>query len=396
MTLPLALVLPLLSCHTLAAAPLVAGDAPAAPRNVAILVYDGVELLDFSGPGEVFAAARGPDGRAFRVFTVAKEKRTVRSQNFVDVTPEFSIADCPEPDIVVLPGGNVPADDHELQDWVRSCAPGAELIMSVCNGALLLGRTGLLDGFDATTHHGSLDALADVAPKTRVLTNRRFVDNGRVMTCAGVSAGIDGALHVVERLLGDEAARGTAHYMEYEWRPEEIAKLHAQPGALVGEGPIYRLAELAAASGVEAALKAYRADAARPTEEALNGAGFSLLQRRKGAQARAMLELAVAAFPDSANALDSLAEACEALGDAPAAIRSSEQALAKLDSTGAKDGRARAIRSMCTSRLARLGKADKNALRFGCAPCGGQCDRERFAAAGVCPVCAMPLVEAAN
>src|SRR6185503_13309637 len=129
--------------------------------------------------------------------------------------PEYSIEDCPAPDILVLPGGNVPDENRDLQAWVKRCATDAELVMSVCNGALLLARTGLLDGLEATTHRGSLESLAEVSPTTRVLTNRRFVDSGRVMTCAGVSAGIDGALHVVERMLGAEAARHTARYMEY-------------------------------------------------------------------------------------------------------------------------------------------------------------------------------------
>lgn len=394
MSLPLALALsfPLLACR--AAEPrLVAAEGtstPSAPRNVAILVYEGVELLDFSGPGEVFAAARGPAGRAFRVYTVAKEKRSVRSQGFVDVTPEFSIADCPEPDILVLPGGGVPDEDAELQAWVRRSAPGAELVMSVCNGAMLLGRTGLLDGFDATTHHGSLEALAAASPKTRVLTNRRFVDSGRVMTCAGVSAGIDGALHVVERLLGDGAARATARYMEYEWRPEEIARLHARPAELVGEGPTYRLAELAHASGVAAALSAYRADAARPDEGELNHAGYSLLGRGKLAEARALLELTVAAFPDSPNALDSLSDACERSGDAPAAIRYAEEALKTLGgAAGLTPEQTRILENTCASRLVRLGQGDPKTLRFACA-CP-QCDGQRYVAAGPCPQCGMEM-----
>src|SRR5262245_28067515 len=209
---------------------------PVAPRNVAILVYEGVELLDFSGPGEVFSSTRGPDGRAFRTFTVAKTKAPVTSQGFVAITPQYSIADCPAPDLVVVPGGAVPDDDRELQAWLARCAASAELVMTVCNGAFLAARTGLLDGLEVTTHRGSLEGLAAGFPKVRVLTNRRFVDNGRVLTCAGVSAGIDGALHVVERLIGAEAAQRTAHYMEYEWRPAEIAARHAEPGRAVGAG----------------------------------------------------------------------------------------------------------------------------------------------------------------
>jgi transcriptional regulator GlxA family with amidase domain len=228
--------------------------APSGPRDVAILVYEGVELLDFSGPGEVFSAARGKDGRAFRVFTVAATKSPITSQHFVTVTPEFSFADCPAPEIVVVPGGNVPSDAAHVE-WLRALAPKSELVMSVCNGALLAAAAGLLDGLEATTHHGSLEGLATEYPKTRVYTNRRFVDSGRVMTCAGVSAGIDGALHVVERLHGAEAARSTARYMEYEWRPAEIEALHAQPGALVDLGGVRAAveaqAELARASGID-------------------------------------------------------------------------------------------------------------------------------------------------
>lgn len=222
-------------------------QAPA-PRAVAILVYEGVELLDFAGPGEVFSAAHAADGRAFRVFTVAATRSPIQSQRFVTITPEFTFADCPPPAIVVLPGGSVP-DDETHVEWLRGLAPRCELVMSVCNGAYLAAAAGLLDGLEATSHHGALAGLAARYPKTRVYANRRFVDSGRVMTCAGVSAGIDGALHVVERLHGTDAARSTARYMEYEWRPAEIAALHAQPGTRVEPPP--SPSERARATGVD-------------------------------------------------------------------------------------------------------------------------------------------------
>jgi transcriptional regulator GlxA family with amidase domain len=161
---------------------------------------------------------------------VAAERGPVRSQGFLQVTPVRSFADCPAPDLVVVPGGNVPEDRAHVE-WIRRCAETSELVMSVCNGAFLLAEAGLLDGLEATTHHGSLETFAGAYPRTRVTTNRRFVDSGKVMTCAGVSAGIDGALDVVERFLGADAARGTARYMEYEWRPEEIAARHARPSS---------------------------------------------------------------------------------------------------------------------------------------------------------------------
>jgi transcriptional regulator GlxA family with amidase domain len=194
-------------------------DTPAAPpRNVAILVWDDAELLDFAGPGEVFAAAG--DFRAFRVYTVAERPAPVLSQGFVTVVPRYTIADCPRPDVVVLPGGgtDAPAASPAFQAWLRDVARTAEVVLSVCTGALVLARAGLLDGLEATTWHGAIDRLRDAAPRTRVRSGCRFVDNGRVVTSAGVSAGIDAALHVVERLGGPAMARDTARYMEYDWR----------------------------------------------------------------------------------------------------------------------------------------------------------------------------------
>jgi len=209
-----------------------ARERSAGPRQVALLVYEGVELLDFAGPGEVLSAAHGPTGHAFHVFTVAATAAPVKSQGFVTITPQYTFENCPPADVVIVPGGDVP-DDRAHVDWIHARAAKAELMMSVCNGALLLAEAGLLEGLEVTTHHGSLERLA-ARSKARVLSNRRFVDSDTVLTCAGVSAGIDGALHLVERWLGPESARATARYMEYDWRPEEIARQHATPGVVVG------------------------------------------------------------------------------------------------------------------------------------------------------------------
>ena len=174
---------------TACAAPL-PEELPLAPpavreRTVGILVFEGVELLDFAGPGEAFSATHGPDGHAFRVVTVASEKRPVVSQGFVTITPAYSLADCPPLDLLVLPGGHVPDDDRALVDWVRTRAQTAECVMSVCNGAFLLARAGLVDGLEITSHHSALEALTLQFPRVKVLTNRRFVDSGRVENSAG-------------------------------------------------------------------------------------------------------------------------------------------------------------------------------------------------------------------
>ena len=189
-------------------------------RNVAILVHEGVELLDFAGPGEVFASANHRS--AFQVYTVAASAAEVVSQGFVTVKPQYTFANCPPPDVVILPGGrtDIPLNDPAVISWIKQSSQKAEVVMSVCTGAFLLAKAGLLDGREATTHWSAIAALRQEAPKTTVRENRRFVDNGKVITAAGVSAGIDASLHVVDKLLGREAAEQTAHYMEYRWQPE--------------------------------------------------------------------------------------------------------------------------------------------------------------------------------
>jgi len=196
-----------------------------APRNVAIVLYEGVELLDFAGPAEVFKSAAGYGGGAepaFRVYTVAATRAPLKSLGFVTITPEFSIEDAPAPDIIVLPGGNSDnfTNDPKAMAWASRVMKASEVTMTVCTGAFVPARAGMLDGLTATTWYGAIDGLRKEVPKANVQEGRRFVDNGHVVTTAGVSAGIDGALHLVARLLGRAAADRTARYMEYHWTPE--------------------------------------------------------------------------------------------------------------------------------------------------------------------------------
>ena len=195
-------------------------------RNVAIVLYNGVEVLDFAGPAEVFAAASGfganGSQRAFNVYTVSKTRQPIVSQGFIDVTPDYSIADSPKPDIIVLPGGGADnvINDPEWLAWVRSSAGDADNVLTVCTGAFIAGKLGMLDGLDVTTWYAAIPRLTEQFPKARVQPGRRFIDNGKVITTAGVSAGIDGALHVVARTLGRYVADRTAEYMEYAWSPQ--------------------------------------------------------------------------------------------------------------------------------------------------------------------------------
>ena len=200
------------------------GTRPWARRNVAIAVYDDVEILDFAGPMEVFTAA---GNGAFRVFTVAPTHAPVVSMGVLTVRPDYSVEDSPPPDILVLPGGDSRGFSRSApaMEWARKVAAVDELNMSVCSGAFILARLGLLDGRPATTHWAAVPGMKRAFPKVQVQTGVRFVDTGRIVTTAGVSAGIDGALHVVQRLLGDDVAWETARYMQYVWEPEESARL---------------------------------------------------------------------------------------------------------------------------------------------------------------------------
>jgi transcriptional regulator GlxA family with amidase domain len=153
------------------------------------------------------------------VFTVGPTSAPITSQGFVEVQPRYSLASAPRPDILIVPGGaaGTVISNADAMRWIETTAARAEQVLSVCNGAMILAHAGLLDGLEATTHHGSIAALRQHAPRTTVHADRRFVDNGKVVTAAGVSAGIAMSLHVVSKLLGGAAAASTARYMEYAW-----------------------------------------------------------------------------------------------------------------------------------------------------------------------------------
>ena len=378
-----------------------AQEAAQAPRvrNVAVLVFPDVELLDFAGPGEVFACAHNAAGDRFRVYTVARERTSRRSMGFLEILPEFTVHDCPPPDIVVVPGGSVPAEDVVLQEWLRECARTSEVMLSVCNGATLFATAGLLDGLEATTHHSTFERLAALAPTARVWRNRRFVDNGQVVTTAGISAGIDGSLHVVARLLGEDTAWAAARYMEYDWRPLEIAAQHEEPGALVDTGAWAVLVDVVAKEGQAAAVERYRAlvaerdGAPRTGESRVNALAYGMLARGRTDDALALFRLLVAAHPLSPNAHDGLSDACERAGDSEAALASARTCLALLES-GADPAPNEHVRArldlLARARIARLtGTPPRGDYR--CPPCSGACDAARFEDPGACPACHMAL-----
>jgi transcriptional regulator GlxA family with amidase domain len=191
-------------------------------RNVAIFIFDEVEVLDFCGPFEVFSVTgRHQKEKPFNVYTVARASGPVEARNQLSINPHYTFSDAPSTDILVVPGGygtRQQMDIPEVIDWVKNCSKGAEQVLSVCTGSLILARAGQLDGLRATTHHLALTELEAVAPDTTIDPAKRFIDNGKVVTSAGISAGIDMSLHIVAKLLGHEQAVETAKYMEYDWK----------------------------------------------------------------------------------------------------------------------------------------------------------------------------------
>ncbi|MBE3558590.1 MAG: DJ-1/PfpI family protein [Ktedonobacteraceae bacterium] len=193
-------------------------------RNVAILIFDEVEVLDFCGPFEVFGVTglRSGGERPFSVYTVAEKAGPVTARNGLSINPAFTIEDCPQPAILLVPGGRgtrTQMHNSVLTDWIRKQAGRIELLLSVCTGALLLAKAGLLDGLSATTHYAAMEELRAVAPNTTLCPTERYVDNGKIILSAGVSAGIDMSLYVVARLLGNEQAAETARYIQYDYWP---------------------------------------------------------------------------------------------------------------------------------------------------------------------------------
>jgi transcriptional regulator GlxA family with amidase domain len=195
-------------------------------KNVAIVIFEGVEALDLAAPVEVFAEAGriGANGneQAFNVYTVASSRAPVASQGLLDVVADYALADAPKPDILVLPGGRGSMgaiQDAALMAWIKASARDADHVLTICYGAFIAGKAGLLDGLEATTWYGSVEMMAMELPNVRPQVGRRFVDNGKVITTAGVAAGLDGSLHLVARTLGRYVAERTAEYMEYPWAP---------------------------------------------------------------------------------------------------------------------------------------------------------------------------------
>lgn len=198
-------------------------------KKVAITLFDDVEVLDFAGPFEVFSVTgRRNIGEPFEVFTVA-EKEIIRARNNLVIKPTYTFDQAPAADIFLVPGGGGYHADgtpfgsrREMNNpvminWVTLQFAKTELALSVCTGALIMAKANLLHGMEVTTHFMAVDALKQLVPTAVVLTDKRFVDNGKIILSAGVSAGIDMAFYVVAKLQGSEVALEAAKYMQYDY-----------------------------------------------------------------------------------------------------------------------------------------------------------------------------------
>ncbi|MGA2398013.1 MAG: DJ-1/PfpI family protein [Steroidobacteraceae bacterium] len=227
-------------CAALGSTSLVLADqSPVPPKKVAILIFNDVAMIDYSGPYEVFSHA------GYDVYAVAATKHSIRSEEGLEVVPKYSFADAPQADIVVIPGGGYEAPGNSAAAaWIKRQNAHDEHTMSVCNGAFTLANTGLLNGLSATTTAGNILRMRRTYAQINVVNDQRVVDNGKILTTAGLSAGIDGALHMVAVLDGEDTAQTIALMLEYNWQPNNAYVRGAMADQLIPDLDLKGLAEL--------------------------------------------------------------------------------------------------------------------------------------------------------
>ncbi len=196
------------------------------PLNVAFIIFDQVEVLDLNGPLDVFVKANVLKPNSYNHYLVSVTKEVVKTEaNTTQIVPQYSFEDCPTPDIIVLPGANPDIVMNYLQDeyfqntytsWIINQHQQGALLFTVCTGSLLMSNTDVFDGLEITTHFMALEALKQATPKAKVITGVRYVDQDTVLTTAGITAGIDGALYLVSKQLGEEMGQTIAQLFEYK------------------------------------------------------------------------------------------------------------------------------------------------------------------------------------
>src|SRR5579862_412812 len=214
---------------------------------VAFLISDGAVVIDFAGPWEVFENVMipGPTPHPFQLYTVAETVAPIRASGGMTIVPNYSIASAPAPKVIVIPAQSDPSD--AVVAWIRDASRTTDVTMSVCTGAFVLAKTGLLSGKAATTHHGAFADLATAFPDIQVKRGARFVESGNVATSGGLSSGIDLALRVVERYFGRTVATRTADNLEYQglgWMNADSNQAYAKARVSTDQHPVCPVCEM--------------------------------------------------------------------------------------------------------------------------------------------------------
>jgi len=208
---------------------------------VAFLISDGAVVIDFCGPWEVFhdVTIAGKEEMPFRLYTVAETNKPIHTAGGMQIVPDYTIQNAPTPKVIVIPAQSAPSP--AVLDWIRKSSETTDVTMSVCTGAFVLAKTGLLNGKSATTYHGAFGRFATQFPDIQLKRGARFVENGNLATAGGLSSGIDLALRVVERYYGREVARKTAYNMEYQgegWMNPDSNQTYASSPVSTLEHPL--------------------------------------------------------------------------------------------------------------------------------------------------------------
>ena len=208
---------------------------------VAFLISDGAVVIDFCGPWEVFQDVMlpGRQDMPFRLYTVAETKKTIRTSGGMQIVPDYTIQNAPLPKVIVIPAQSRPSP--AVLEWISKSSKTTDVTMSVCTGAFVLAKTGLLNGKSATTYHGAFGRFAMQFPDIQLKRGARFVENENLATAGGLSSGIDLALRVVERYFGREVARKTAYDMEYQgqgWMNPDSNQTYATAPVSTPEHPL--------------------------------------------------------------------------------------------------------------------------------------------------------------
>jgi len=209
--------------------------------NVAFLVSEGAVMIDFSGPWEVFQDVMVPGGteHPFRLYTVAETTKPIHASGGMQIVPDYSIKNAPAPKIIVIPAQSEPS--AAVLEWIRQSTKNTDVTMSVCTGAFVLAKTGLLSGKSAVTHHTAFKHFAIQFPDIQLKRGARFVEDANLSTAGGLSSGIDLALRVVERYYGREVAEKTAYNMEYQgqgWKDANSNNIYAVAPVSTAQHPL--------------------------------------------------------------------------------------------------------------------------------------------------------------